>query len=316
MFVAPQVLSFGGLGVTKREVRREVFAHVDAAVIPLYYTIAPVHVHAEAQGTARHSPGRLLRPALSVTGVEHDSVESGSSATGVVLENGIVLTAGHFVDPYLSAIRASQPATPSNPPPFALITPRHPVTGRGVKSVIVFAQDIVRSREPGLDLAAIRFDFREVPESFGLGALQLSPDPLHVGDRTGVCGFSRELRALGSEEARASFDECVVSALIQDDRVPVSGLSVIRVNTHALPGMSGGPVFDLLTGALHGILVDSVTVAVGEPRQPMREAVGKMPPALQPERRIPLGFAHAIAASHARPLILQLGNLPPLRLVQ
>jgi S1-C subfamily serine protease len=223
-----------------REARRELFARVRRSVLAI--VIAPDSLDQLLEKSAAEAFA-----AVTVIG------------TGFVVDDsGTALTTRHVVQPWLEAAHAHQQRGGPLPPPpkIAISTPVQPTaSGQAHWGFRIGIVSAIQSSETD-DVAAIHFD---PPPGQRLSSLALAEEPCEDGDEVVVCGFpfGRELpqdRSLGAVLVPA-FAQGIVSGALAFPGEP-AGRVGFQLDARVSGGGSGGPVVDIASGKVVGIVTD------------------------------------------------------------
>lgn len=149
------------------------------------------------------------------------------------------------------------------------------------------------------DLAAIHFS---PPPELKLPQLDLSDTPCEDGDEVVVCGFPMgfelSLDQAGGAALFPAFSQGIVSAAAPLKDSPANPGALFQLDAGVSGGTSGGPVVDLLTGNVVGILTEAVGRHSSNTNPPRAIAGGSSEP--------PTGLSRALHAHRALSIIADL----------
>jgi S1-C subfamily serine protease len=263
-----------------RDQRRTVFDRIRRSVVGI------------ARGRAGISPGQRdsMRDGEPVSyapiGDVVEIVGSGFFAD----EAGVVLTAYHVVRDWLDdRSEAERAGHLHSLDPFelhvvGLIKFRGDSDG-AIHNQFFRAPILGATVNPELDLAALLLPSPPRDPQQGVLPARLAEDLPENGDEIGVAGFplgSHLLRMYKQAALLPSFSSGIVSSALPFPNAPAKLRQSMRLNVIVHQGNSGGPVFDIQSGDVIGIVSNGVETKAN---------------------RLPLGFAGATYAHHARPLI-------------
>lgn len=217
---------------------------------------------------------------------------------------GIVITAGHVVTDMLEqyALFENEMLTRHMREPLLLFqqqflapevrpADRPPDDGRGVwiSQLTLPVASVLRDR--GSDLAALylRNPLKPPRDAWSLQLARIATSPVTLGDEVVACGypFGEAMNTQGSGLSHPpSFSRGIVSAIIPEWSAPHDQWTHIRFDATILPGNSGGPLCDLRTGHVVGV-VSTTTVL-------------RFTDSARNDRGIPVGFPQAVPLNHVR----------------
>jgi S1-C subfamily serine protease len=215
-------------------------------------------------------------------------------------ETGIIVTAAHVIQPWTDAISNQINA----PPPRVIIpVPSEQVAdearwGLGLGTAVAFASNKEK------DLAVLRLAPLTPALNLALHPAPLSTTAAEEGDEVAVCGYPLGNR-LHSDLLKGavlvpSFSSGIVSAVVPFSGVAASFVQAIQISAMVNPGNSGGPVFDIQTGQVIGVIVSTTTVNLVPP------VPGQPPPVTPPLPSAPTGLARAVPVTFIQALVAEL----------
>jgi S1-C subfamily serine protease len=266
----------------------------------------------KAFARVRRSVVAIMREPPTPTGQHPDLRKIAIMGTGFIADRvGLVITAGHVIDPWIKAAQAQGAAANIDMPRVLIHSPAaHQGNEFGWGYFGVPVTGILRS--PKYDLAVLRIA-PAAEAGVPIDPLPLSDAPCEEGDEVSVCGypFGTQLHAQlfsGMPVIVPSFSQGIVSAILPHTGAPKSLLKGFQIDAMINGGNSGGPVFDPTAGRVVGVITNahtsSIEHVVTRPPQANPPSGGNASSADQlVEVEVPTGLALAEHVHHALPML-------------
>lgn len=219
--------------------RREAFANVKSAVVAL----------ALGHPEEADNIGFTKTPASGM----FEIVGTGFMVDG----DGFVATAAHVVEVMAQKIQIAKENNKRPPDPLIVVNERGFLDQRDGLWTVRYSTAYVQAMHTyrPADVAIVYVGKGNAPDA--LRPVEISEDPCEEGDAVAACGYPHGLRLHNSGVASATFASGIVSGVLPTRDSPVMQRGLIQFDAMVLGGTSGGPLFDIHSGKVVGIVVSN-----------------------------------------------------------
>jgi hypothetical protein len=226
--------------------RREIFARVKRGVVGIAYGF-PDYTNVEGNLNGLASIDELY----TLTG-------SGFLAHRA----GIVVTAGHVVDPWLREHALFEAGLGPRPHDLCVLICRYrrgnELDFGSWEMSTAYVKHVIRSIASDVAVCFIGGGL----DDLGAAPLELSPEPCQEGDEVATCGYPFGLRLHIGMPPNATFTSGIVGAVIPFPGAVRAYRNGVRLDMLINGGNSGGPLFDTNTGRVVGFIVEANRIRV------------------------------------------------------
>jgi S1-C subfamily serine protease len=219
--------------------RREVFANVKSAVVAL----------ALGHPEEADNIGFTKTPASGMFEIV---------GTGFLVDDeGFVATAAHVVELMAQRIQVAKASNKRPPDPLIVVNERGFLDQRDGLWTVRYSTAYVRAMHTyrPADVGIVYVGRGNAPDA--LRSIEMSDEPCEEGDEVAACGYPHGLRLHNSGVASATFASGIVSGILPARDCPAMQRRLLQFDAMVLGGTSGGPLFDVGTGKVVGIVVSN-----------------------------------------------------------